>query len=543
MAGLPQATPFAHDVSARFASAVALTCWILFVSSVVQSQSVPSKKTLTPAQQASVDGLALVKKKRLDDAIKTFEGGLKSDPQNLVLLNAIGAAYTLKGNSEQARSYFLQCVGIDPGFAPARKNLAIAYFNSGEYTLAVPELNKLAEAPGESRRTAQLFLGLIAAKERDNLKAISALTSAGELLYQYPEALLALAQSYFELQQSGKAKSVLSHLSSLTGVTASEHFSAGLLYSQLGQNEKALAEFERVRRASPQFPRLTYQRASALEALGRSQEALKMLEDSTKESPDAGSLNLLARVAEENHQTALAFQSLRLAAKLEPEKEENYLDFSTLCMDHGNNVLALEAADVGLSHLPDSYRLQIQRGAVLDKLNRFNEAEEILRKASGLQQDNSAALLSLGIVQAHAGKLEDAVGTLETAINKSPGNYYAHYFLGNTLLQMNPQRDPALITRAEDAYKQSIRLNPSFADAYFQLAQLYLQKDPKVAEKNLLECLRRDPRHPSAEYVLAQLYLKTGRPSEAQKMLQRFKSHKKKATEEEKIPGVEPAPN
>jgi tetratricopeptide (TPR) repeat protein len=543
MTGPPPATPFAHNVSARFACGVALVCWIVFLPSVVQPQSSSGKKTLTAAQQASVDGLALVKKKRLDDAIETFAAGLKSDPQNLVLLNAIGAAYTLKGNSEQAREYFLQCLAIDPGFVPARKNLAIAYFNSGEYTLAVPELNKLADSPGASRRTAQLFLGLIAAKQKDYANTISALTSAGELLYQYPEALLSLAQSYFELRQSGKAESVLSRLNSITGVTTSEHFSAGVLYSQLGKNEKALAEFDRVRRASPEFPRVEYQRASALEELGRSQQALKLLEDSTKENPDGDSLNLLARVAEENHETALAFQSLRTAAKLEPEKEENYLDFSTLCMDHGNNVLALEAVDVGLSHLPDSYRLQVQKGAVLDKLNRFHEAEEILRTASGLQQDNSAALLSLGIVQAHAGKLEDAAGALEAAISKSPGNYYAHYFLGNTLLQLNPQRDPELITKAENAYQQSIRLNPSFADAYFQLAQLYLQKDPKLAEKNLVECLRRDPGHPSAEYVLAQLYLKTGRPSEAQKMLERFKSHKKKATEEEKIPGVEPVPN
>jgi tetratricopeptide (TPR) repeat protein len=543
MTGPPPATPFAHNVSARFACEVALVCWMVLLPSVVQPQSSPGKKTLTAAQQASIDGLALVKKKRLDDAIKTFEAGLKSDPQNLVLLNAIGAAYTLKGNPEQARAYFLQCLAIDPGFVPARKNRAIAYFNSGEYTLAVPELNKLADSAGASRRTAQLFLGLIAAKQKDYAKTISALTSSGELLYQYPEALLSLAQSYFELRQSGKAESVLSHLNSVTGVTASEHFNAGVLYSQLGRNEKALLEFDRVRRASPEFPRVEYQRAYALEELGRSQQALKLLEDSTKENPDGDSLNLLARVAEENHETALAFQSLRLAAKLQPEKEENYLDFSTLCMDHGNHVLALEAVDVGLSHLPDSYRLQIQKGAVLDKLNRFHEAEEILRTASALQQDNSAALLSLGIVQAHAGKSEDAAGTLEAAIAKSPGNYYAHYFLGNTLLQLNPRRDPELVTKAEDAYQQSIRLNPSFADAYFQLAQLYLQKDPKLAEKNLVECLRRDPSHPSAEYVLAQLYLKTGRPSEAQKMLQRFKSHKKKATEEEKIPGVEPVPN
>jgi tetratricopeptide (TPR) repeat protein len=524
----------ARHINAWLHFAISLLGCILFLSLVVQTQSSPDPKPLTPAQKAGKEGLALVKAKRLDEAIQRFEDGLKSDPRNLVLLNAIGAAFSLKGDSEAARSYFQSCLAIDPRFTPARKNLAIGYFTSGEYELAIPELNKLADEPGDSRRTAKLLRGIIAEKQKDYAKSVSELTSAGELLYQYPDAVLSLAQSYSELQQRGKAVSVLSHLNGLAGVTSSQYFSAGILFSQLGKSREALAEFDKVKEIS-EFPRLAYQRASALNELGRFQESQKILEASTKENPDVDSLRLLARVAEQNHQSTVALMALRLAAKMEPENEENYLDFSTLCGDHGNYALALQAADIGLSHLPNSYRLQVQKGAVLDNLNRFDEAQEVLRHASELQQENGAALLSLGIVQAHAGKLEDAVATLEATIRKDPANYYPHYFLGNVFMQINQENNTESDWKgeAEDAYKESIRLNPSFADAYFRIAELYLEKDSRVAEQNLVECLKKDPNHASAAYVLAQLYRRTGRPIEAQKMLQRSKRLKKGAGQQE----------
>jgi tetratricopeptide (TPR) repeat protein len=77
--------------------------------------------------------------------------------QDLVLLNAIGSTYALKNDSLQARRYFLQCLQIDPEFIPARKNLAISFFATGEYELAIPELERILRGPADSRRTAQLF--------------------------------------------------------------------------------------------------------------------------------------------------------------------------------------------------------------------------------------------------------------------------------------------------------------------------------------------------------------------------------------------------
>ena len=56
-----------------------------------------------------------------------------------------------------------------------------------------------------------------------------------------------------------------------------------------------------------------------------------------------------------------------------------------------------------------------------------------MRRASVLQGDNSVALLSLGIIQTHAGKLQAAISTLSSAIKKFPSNFQMHYYLGVAL--------------------------------------------------------------------------------------------------------------
>jgi tetratricopeptide (TPR) repeat protein len=304
----------------------------------------------------------------------------------------------------------------------------------------------------------------------------------------------------------------------MSGVTAAEYFKAGRLYSQQRQYHQALAEFERADRLDPGLAGLQFQRALVMDHLGRRDEALKLLKDLKSVKPDADSLNFLADLARRAGDLNLAIQSLRQAALLAPEKEVNYLDFSTLCMDYENYPLALQSADVGLAHVPGSYRLQVQKGAILDKLGRFGKAEEIVQRASKLQEDNSVALLSLAIIQTHAGELQDAINTLSSAIKKFPSNSQMHYYLG-VAFEQTLHHD----ARAAKAFRGAIQLNPSFADSYYHLAKLYLKKDPKLAEQNLVACLRLDPHHLSAEYSLGRLYLKTGRRAKGQALIDAFK--------------------
>jgi tetratricopeptide (TPR) repeat protein len=454
-------------------------------------------------------GVALAEQGKLDEAVTAFEKALRSDRQNPLLLDAIGRAYSLKGDFEQARQYFLECLNVDPGFVPAQKNLAITYFNTGQYDLATAEFQKLKNISTASRPVANLFLGMIAEKNADYVEAGPLLEHSGTLLGRYPEALLSSANAEFQLRHLRRAQVALSNFDSAHAITASQYLKAAELYSRLGQNGKALADLDKARAKDGQLERLAYQRALVLDQMNRSAEALTILKDLAAKNPDSDSLNLLAHVARKNGDFGLAMQSLREAAKLDPTKEDNYLDFSTICADYGNYPLALEAASVGLEHIPNSYRLLVQKGVVLENLGRLEEAEESLRNASQLQTDNSVALLSLAIIQTHAGQLHDAQATL---------------------------------TAAKHAFQQAIRFNPSYDDSYYPLSKLYLRESPKLAEQNLVTCLRLDPHHAPAEYTLARLYLSTGRRAAGQALIDRFESQQQaQKLKEQQKPRIESA--
>lgn len=510
-----------------------------------QTLSVQSPTTTSAGRTYYLQGLELVRQGKVDEAINVFEEGLRHSPKDAVMLDAAGAAYMLRGNAEEAKKYLLASLRINPALVPARKNLAMAYFSTGQYESAAAEFQKLPKVVGPTQQIANLFLGMISEKKGQYSRAVALLGQAGGLLNRYPDALLSLANAECQLKQVDKAKAALKTLVQTPGVTAEEHLRGSQLYSQLGEDSAALEEAENAATKNNQLAGLEYQHALALDRAGRSKEALELLRNAVKEKADADTLNLLSHVARENNEFALALESLREAAKLAPEKEDNYLDFSTFCADYGNYQLALEGAEVGLEHLPNSYRLQVQRAVVLENLGRLKESEESLRKAAELQKDNSLALVCLAIVQTHAAKLREAEATLTAAIHDFPADYYMHYQLGIVLVELQGglPPNPQLQTRARHAFSEAIRLNPSFADSYYQLAKLYSEDSPKLAEQNLVACLRANPNHGPAEYKLARLYQSTGRQTEAQKLLDRFESLQQSAKAKEmQQPRIESAP-
>jgi tetratricopeptide (TPR) repeat protein len=527
-------------------TAIICLCFVALAPVTLRSQT-PSKAPASHSAEAKrlyQAGVALAERGQLDKAIATFRQALESDRENPVLLDATGAAFSVKGDFEQAKQYFLESLQSDPAFIPARKNLAITYFNMGQYSLAATEFESLKNSSPASSPIANLFLGMIAEKNADYVQAVSLLEQSGTLLDRYPEALLSLANSETELKHFRLAQIALSNVESLMGLTASQYLNAAELRARLGQYRQALADLDKAHAKDGQLERLAYQRAVVLDQMNRPQEALAVLTDLAATNPDSDALNLLAHVAQKSGDFGLAMQSLRQAAKLDPTREDNYLDFSTICADLGNYPLALEAANVGLEHLPNSYRLLVEKGVVLENLGRLEEAEDTLRGAGQLQKDNSVALLSLAIVETHAGQLEDARATLSSAIESFPDNYYMHYHLGKILVQLE-EANPAVAglgAGAKHAFEQAIRFKPSYADSYYQLSKLYLKESPKLAEQNLLTCLRLDPNHAPAEYTLARLYLSTGRREAGQKLIDRFESQQQAAKlKEQQKPRIESA--
>jgi tetratricopeptide (TPR) repeat protein len=516
---------------------------LLFItlSSVLAAESpaIRTNSNLALVQDIYKAGMDLVQRGLLDEAIQTFERGLNREPTHLVLLNAIGATYSLKGNKEEAQRHFLRALELDPQFEPARKNLAIAYFDSGQYDLAIPEFEHLSEKP-EGKPVAFLFLGMISENRRQYQKAIEYLEQSGNLAFQYPRALLSFAQSLYKSGQPEKSQLVLERLQATSNVSASDWLQAGVFYARLGEYQKALEVLNKVKQKDSQLPALDSPQTYVLDRLGRSKEGLNILQGLTDRDPDARTLNLLAHVAERAGEIDLSIQAFRKAAKLEPAREENYLDYSTLCMNHKNFPLALEIVEVGLGNLPRSYRLLVQKGAILAELGKLDQAHETLRSAMELEADHREALLSLARIQAHAGEFDDVVETIAAGVEKYPDDFYMHYYCGFVLLERTKRQgmEGEMLERAQRVLERAIHLNPTFAGSYLLLGKIYLDKDPKVAAGHLETCLRLDPNNASAKYQLGRLYLKMGKHKEGESLLSQVKGQRSQQAEEDKKPRI-----
>jgi tetratricopeptide (TPR) repeat protein len=214
--------------------------------------------------------------------------------------------------------------------------------------------------------------------------------------------------------------------------------------------------------------------------------------------------------------------------------EENYLDYSALVLNSENYPLALEILDTGLAHIPHSYRLLVQKGVVLDKLMRRREAEEVLRSAIKIQDDNRVALIGLAGTQAHDHRPSDAAETLSKATEQFPTDAYMRYCYGLVLVQLAERQDmkPEVAEAARRELEKAIELNPTYSDAHYQLAKTYLETDPAKAVEELQACLRHQPDHYSAEMQLGRLYRRMGREAEGDQLLN--KAIRDKQAEKEK---------
>ncbi|MBS1997252.1 MAG: tetratricopeptide repeat protein [Cyanobacteria bacterium SZAS LIN-2] len=473
-------------------------------------------------------GVELTQKGQIDAAIASFEQGLKAAPRNKLLLNAEGAAYSMKGEMIAARNLFLKSLDSDSGFVGARRNLGIAYFSLGDYQAAELQF-KIIEGQSGSNEGDRLFLGMIAEKRSDWSTGAELLKKAGSILDQYPEAVLAYAECEYQLDNYASSAQILAALDKIPNASSDQLKAAADLKSRIGQHIRVRAEPAKASTGRELVGGADLKKTIKLESPDRLDEAQHKLEAAMMSAPTADGLMDLAKVAKKRGDIALALKSLKHASELAPELEDAYLEFSSICSDHGSDALALEAAETGLEHLPNSYGLMVQKGVVLEKLGHLTDAETVLRSATTMAGDTSIARLSLAIVLAHEEKIAEAEETLADAIRSYPENYYMHYFRGKLLLQFsaNAADSEEMNHQAQQSLERSIELNREYADSYYQLSKTYEQSSPARTESALSKCLKLDPHHIPAQYALARLYVRTGRKAAGQEMIARLKTQQR----------------
>jgi tetratricopeptide (TPR) repeat protein len=256
------------------------------------------------------------------------------------------------------------------------------------------------------------------------------------------------------------------------------------LRQQAGQTDEALATFERMRRLLPASdPTADLQKFEFLRTNGKRAEALEILRSVRQKMPDdvrllrieANALVELGRVDE-------GVGLIRARLKGDADDYEEYLYISSLLINAGRGTEAVEAGRKALALVPADDSARANNALLLissaqERAGDVKGSEATLRQILLKEPENATALNNLGYFLVERGeRLDEALGMIERAVRKEPGN-------------------------------------PSYLDslgwAYFKQGKL------NMAEKYLSDAARRNPGSVAIQEHLGDLFQKLGQKEKA----------------------------
>jgi tetratricopeptide (TPR) repeat protein len=466
-------------------------------------------------QQAEAD----IAKGNLIGAIALLEGILARSPQDFVAQNLMGIALSRSGKLEEANAHFNQAIGSNPGFYPALKNLALNEMAQGNLPDARSHFEQVLEhAPRDS--VAHFSLAEIHYANKEFAAAADHYLKSDGLYRRNPLSVMRFAKSCFASNQGQKAAEALQQMEAADGRL---HFQAGLMLAQLDRYAAAARQFELAQKNYPDPYEVGFNLTLAYVRAQNCGGAIRAANDLIAKGYRKAELyNLLSEAYERNGQTIEAYNALRTATQIDPRDENNYLDLMALGVDHGNFELALDIANIGLRNIPDSFRLIMQRGAVLAFRGQLTEAFQDFERAAQKDPQSNMPYFAMCMALMQKDQVPRALEILRGRLAKNPDDYLLLYALGESV-----DRAGAAGRVSEEealrALERSVQLNPNLSASRIALGRIYLRRDDlDHAIPQLEKALELDPTDLSPCYQLGQAYRRKGNKKRADELFAQF---------------------
>jgi predicted Zn-dependent protease len=485
---------------------------------------------------------ALVRNHQWDDGLALLLPLLKSEPRNLKALNLAGLALIGKGDTEHANEYLKKAIAIDPAFTPALKNLSINEFNSQQYAAAEKHLLAAQkELPGDP--VVNLYLGEIAYRQKQYARAVAALGRARDLVSQNPNASAHLAISYLQTAQQQKAFAILDGIQP-EQIEPRSQFELGLALEQLGSSARSLPYLEAVHRRYPDAYDIGFDLMLGYLAAGTYQTAIEVGRDLIARGHETAELNnILAEAYAGNHEIQSAVDALRRAIALDPQDEDNYLDFAALCMNQRSLQAGMTVIEVALKSHPKSDRLIFMRGVLHATQDEFELAEKDFRLSAELAPRTNLGFVGLGVTYLETGNAKQAIQILRGRLRQKPNDASLLYLLGEGLLRSGATPGDSTYLEAQRSLEKSVRLNPKLCLPHVSLGTIYLDEDrPGDAVVQLEQARAIDPKERSAYSHLAVAYRRIGEVDKSKAVLTALKElieQERRSTREKMKPSSE----
>ena len=336
-------------------------------------------------------GIIFEKQGKWDQAKAMYSQGTKMEHNNPLGQFYLGRAYLQNGELEEAEKSFQMSVILKPNLLHARKYLAWVYELLEKNEEALKEYNLLLKLNKDDTFIKERIENLKSPLHPAYKNETPIFKGIPEKLAKQPNVHMRIAAIYFEENLFLRALDEFQLV-----LAADNHKDPHVLMARIYENQKrldkAIEEFEKLRKLEPQ-------------------------------SMDI--LRYSARLYHLNDDTKAAIDLLKQAIKMEPNNDQIYHSLALAYMSTKENDKAVESLEKALALNPqrDSYYFEL--GALKEKTGDFKGAIENMRRAIEINPLHSNAHNFLGYIYALEGRdLDRALEHLKKALTIQPRNGY-----------------------------------------------------------------------------------------------------------------------
>jgi len=266
----------------------------------------------------------------------------------------------------------------------------------------------------------------------------------------YAEALLGLAECYYELEEYDQALSYAKKAAPLMRGEPVLMDLEGFIRLGLGDLPGARSLFAAVLAGRPNDLDARFGLALLDLAAGKKTDAKLRLEDSLRLSPEnARALLSLALVASDQGRAEEARVLVEKALRFHGEEPRVQYTAARLAAAEGDRERAVFHARNALDASPAYAEARRLLASLMYEAASYDEAAALMREAVSRDRKDAAAWFTLGLAQAGAGRGPEALYSLRQAVALKPDDEVARIALENLVVDSGPFEDPSREPYAE----------------------------------------------------------------------------------------------
>ena len=314
---------------------------------------------------------------------------------------------------------------------------------------------------------------------------------------------LAQAEAAIEKKDYATAEPLLQKVVAVDSANYVAWFDLGFLYTAVGKTEDSIAAYRKSVAAKPDVFESNLNLGLMLAKAGQA-DAEQFLRAATKLKPTshveeghARAWLSLAHVLEASKPDE-AIEAFRQAAALQPKDPEPHLSAGLLLEKQNRFADAEQEYKQALTIDPASTEALTGMGNIYMRGHRFTEAEDILRKLVALHPNDAGAHMQLGRMLAADGQNDKAVAELQAALKLAPDDAGALRDLAELYILAGKY------DQAEAQYRSLLAASPKDAELHHWLGQAFLkQRKFPEAQKEFLTTVNLKPDFGAAYMDLA----------------------------------------